>query len=84
MSVDPRLELIVRSELTRRDSRARPATVGRGWPRAAVASMHRGQHDVLAHLHREAARVVALAALADLLVAGRPVAERLATLGAQT
>lgn len=79
MSVDPRLELVVRSELSRRASRARRATPGRGWPRAVAVSLHRGQHDVLAHLHRVAAR----AAVTDVLIAGRPVTEQLATLGAE-
>ncbi|HMD56740.1 MAG TPA: hypothetical protein VKG82_04650 [Solirubrobacteraceae bacterium] len=59
MGVDRDLERAVRSEMGRREGRGSRAVQWTSWPRALESGLHRGQHDVLAHLHRVAALVPA-------------------------
>ena len=76
MGVDPRFERAVLAELAlseRRVCRHDPF-----WgARALARTLHRGRHDLLAHL---IARVVARAAIEDLLEGARPDGDSLAAL----
>lgn len=57
MSIDPRLERSVLAELALRERRLRSQAASNDRARALAERMHRGRHDLLAHLRRVAHRV---------------------------
>jgi hypothetical protein len=57
VSIDPRLERSILAELALRERRARRQAASHERARALAERLHRGRHQLLAHLHRVASAV---------------------------